>query len=164
MGGGSQGVATKSITTYLPKDLAERLEVARQEGRIDVKDVVKTALARALDDGPPEEAEEFTDGVDLTEQLKTLTEVLSLPQVLPLWQGEEGSAIEVAGRIIERRAFPVIKAPPKPFETYQLVWSDDAQTLQARLDSFADTEAVPLSIASAPDGKWCLLVGWPPDV
>src|SRR3954452_16133134 len=39
----------ESITTYLPKDLAERVAEARSAGTLDPKEVIKNALQAALD-------------------------------------------------------------------------------------------------------------------
>ena len=39
----------QSITTYLPKDLSDRLDAANAAGTIDTKTVIKEALERALD-------------------------------------------------------------------------------------------------------------------
>jgi hypothetical protein len=150
--------SSQSITTYLPKDLGERVAAARSAGSLDPKAVIKAALEEALDGRRPGAADS---------ELRRLAEFLGDPKVASLWAGEEGTPVEVACRIIERLAHPAVMASPadKPEVTYEVVWADSMQEFQARLDSITSIGGQPVSVAVAPasaNDRFCLLVSWPP--
>lgn len=145
--------SSQSITTYLPKELGERVAAARSAGSLDPKAVIKAALEEALEGRRP--------GAD--SELRRLAEFLGDSKVAPLWVGEEGSPVEVACRIIERLAHPAVMVSPadEPEVTYEVVWADNMQEFQARLDSITSIGGQPVSVAISANDRFCLLVSWP---
>jgi hypothetical protein len=167
-------MAAQSITVYLPRELHERVEAAKAAGTLDVKEVVKGALQFALDgDSPPGPADT---------ELTKLAEFLGDEKVAPLWQGQEGSPVEIAARLIERLAHPAVGAYvdadtniPKVWNgtawvplratddegmTYELVGSEGIQEFQSRLDAVTEAGGRPISVAISSQDKIYLLVGW----
>lgn len=152
---------SQSVTTYLPKDLAERLDEAKAAGTIDTKRVVKEALERALDGGVPlPDPVPGTRGAAAVSELRLLAEFLGTDDVRPLWTGEEGTPVEIACRIIERAVFPLQEIDGGGDVAYELVWSDNLQEFQARLDSVTEAGGRPISVAISSKDQVCLLVGW----
>ena len=144
--------SSQSITTYLPKDLGERVAAARSAGSLDPKAVIKSALEEALEGRRP--------GAD--SELRRLAEFLGDSKVAPLWVGEEGTPVEIACRIIERLAHPVLApSADEPEVTYEVVWADNMQEFQARLDSITSIGGQPVSVAISANDRFCLLVSWP---
>jgi hypothetical protein len=151
-------VAAQSVNVYLPKDLSDRLDAAKAAGTIDVKTVVKEALTAALSGSLPDPVP-GTRGAAAMGQLRVLSEFLGGEKILPLWTGEEGSPVEVACRIIERSSHPVVTGPGEDV-AYELVWSENLQEFQARLDAVTDAGGRPLSVAITAKDRVCLLVAW----
>jgi hypothetical protein len=151
-------MVSQSVTTYLPKELAERLAAAKAAGAIDPKTVIKDALEHALDGTPAVPGS--VPGTGAAAQLQILGEFLGTEEVRPLWTGEEGTPVEVACRIIERAAYPLVQADDAGDVAYELVWSENLQEFQARLDSVTEAGGRPISVAISSQDRVCLLVGW----
>lgn len=171
--------ANQQLTTYLPRDLAERIDVAKREGKIDPKEIVKEALERALNPVIVASESELADGLytPSMRQLDQLSEHLQREEILPLWAGQDGTPAEIAISLIDTLRSLVMDGPATINEpddepslpevrvetdtTFELHWAENSIAFQAKLDAITQAGGWPVSIAADSKDRIALLIAWP---
>jgi hypothetical protein len=160
-------MASQNLSVYLPKELADAVDAAKSDGTLDVKDVVKVALEQALNGG----------GTD-AQEINKLSDFLQQEDVVGLWQGIGGSAVDVVIGLVTRlretpmsvrfeypEEQPAPEAHEAPAESqdvnYELQWAEDSFTFQAKLEAVTRAGGYPVSLSIDPKGRFGLLLAWP---
>lgn len=154
----------QQLTTYLPKDLAERVDKAKADG-FDPKEIVKSALERALvlrESGLSDTGEDDAHELAVygsTEQLDRLAGYLNILPTTP------AAVVDVAIATITDLRSGVESVASGSTESdptaYELVWANTSVEFQARLDAVTTAGGYPISIAADSKDRIGLLVAWP---